>query len=281
MKNIFTFRFLIYAAALFLLTQCSSENDSAFFAEGDFSSNLNPSDGQGGSWARFTVSGNFLYTVTPQSLNVFDISSPDRPRLTTRQQIGQSIETIFARDTTLFIGSQDGMLIYSIQRNGNPEFLSEYRHRDAVRCPGTQEVPFDVWDLNDPVVSDGQFAFLTLKAQAQCPDGNFATTVVSANQLIVFDLQDLRRPIPIANYDMESPEGLGLWGNMLYVCDAGLKVYDRSNPAALEQVNFYNIPAYDVIPLAQSLLITADDGFHQYDIRGHDLEYVSSILVKR
>lgn len=265
--------FLLLPCLLFLLTQCGNESNDAAF------SNAAIADGQGGSWARFTVEGDYLYTVTEQALNVFDIGNPEAPRFMLQRDLGDNIETIYARDTTLFVGSKEGMMILGIRQPTEPVLLSFYRHRDAIRCPASDNFPREIRETNDPVVADGNFAYLTLKAEAECPGdgGNFST--VEADQLIVFDISDLRNPVPIGNYDMEEPEGVGTWGNLLFVCDNGLKIFDKTRPDSLQQIGFYAIPAYDVIPLRSSLLITADDGFHQYDIRGNELEYVSSIRV--
>lgn len=273
--------FYFFSAVLLLCSACTDSNDGALSAE----SAAVGAEGQGGSWARFTVEGDYLYTVTEQSLNVFDIREPEQPTFVQDVWLGDDIETIYARESVLFIGSQVGMQIFSLRQPAAPERLSWIQHRDAVRCPvevdgeTRWELPFGLNETSDPVVADRTHAYLTLKTQADCPDANGNRATVDIDQLIVFDIRDLQNPVRIANYLMEDPEGLGLWNDLLFVCDEGLKVYDRTRPDSLVQVNFYDIPAYDVIPLYQSLLVTADDGFHQYDIRGEELEYVSSIRI--
>src|SRR5688572_20991810 len=81
--------------------------------------------GVGGSMARFTVAGNYLYTVSYTNLNVFDLSKPSDPAFFHTVSVGENIETIFARDPqTLFIGSENGMHIYSLQTPEYPMLLS-------------------------------------------------------------------------------------------------------------------------------------------------------------
>jgi len=65
---------------------------------------------------------------------------------------------------------------------------------------------------------------------------------------------------------MTNPRGLALNGNLLYVCDDGIKVLDvsdRQNIRTLQHLS--NIPANDVIFHRNQLLVTADNGFFQLD----------------
>ena len=65
-------------------------------------------------------------------------------------------------------------------------------------------------------------------------------------------------------YPMEGPNGLGIKGDKLFVCDgdAGLKVFDKSAAPNITQVNhFENIITYDVIPLTNSLLMIGDESY--------------------
>ena len=75
--------------------------------------------GQAGSQARFTISGNYLYTVNNSDMQVFDITIASNPVPWSKQSIGFGIETIFSHDQYLFIGSQNGIFIYD---NSNPQF---------------------------------------------------------------------------------------------------------------------------------------------------------------
>lgn len=73
MKNKF-FPLLIAACAVLIFTGCSKEGASDM-------SMLSPggNTGTGGSLAKFTISGQYLYTVQQNILNVYDISDPGTP----------------------------------------------------------------------------------------------------------------------------------------------------------------------------------------------------------
>jgi hypothetical protein len=74
----------------------------------------------------------------------------------------------------------------------------------------------------------------------------------------------------VASYAMNSPYGLGIDGDILFVCDgdAGLKVYNVEDKQAVnthQLAVFPNIKTYDVIPVNGLLFMIGSDGFHLYD----------------
>ena len=71
--------------------------------------------GKGGSMARFALAAQHLYTVSESSLIYYNLAQADNPLRQDSLFIGQNIETIFPYQQNLFIGSQSGMFIYSIQ----------------------------------------------------------------------------------------------------------------------------------------------------------------------
>ena len=103
---------------------CDSNSDSGV--------TLNNSDtGQAGSLARFTTFNNYLYTVDNSTLNVFSIADQTNPVKINDIQIGFNIETLFNYKEYLYIGSQTGMFIYSVQNPEEPQYLSEVQHFTA------------------------------------------------------------------------------------------------------------------------------------------------------
>jgi len=69
---------------------------------------------------------------------------------------------------------------------------------------------------------------------------------------------------------MYNPHGLGIEGNLLFVCDgdAGLKIYDRTDPLGIlnnQLAHFADIDTYDVIPFNGILMLIGEDGIYQYD----------------
>ncbi|HEV7380112.1 MAG TPA: hypothetical protein VGN64_09980, partial [Dyadobacter sp.] len=106
-------------AALLLFGGCAG--DSA-------NSEMNPQSGTGGSMARFAITGNTLYLVSKETLEVYDISDASNPVKAVSKNMGMGIETIFPYQDHLFIGANDGMYIYNNQAPQNPTLLSKYTH---------------------------------------------------------------------------------------------------------------------------------------------------------
>ncbi|MCY7351151.1 MAG: hypothetical protein LH606_10845 [Cytophagaceae bacterium] len=203
-----------------------------------------PANGVGGSMARFALMGNQLYTVDNATLHVFDVSQAANPVEGEKVKLGFGIETIFPYGDKLFIGSQTGMQIFDASKPAKPEFLSRFAH--VVSC--------------DPVVVQGNFAYVTLRGGTRCNRG--------VNRLDVVDVSNLRQPVQVFSLPMQNPHGLGVDGKTLFVGEGnlGLKVFDLTNPARPAQTRFLtDVKSFDVIPLRQVLLITGEDGLFQYD----------------
>ena len=209
-----------------------------------FAAKANYVPGISGSMARFVTVSNYLYAVSTSSLMVYDISNASDPQKGNHLQIGWNIETIFPFANNLFIGSRSGMFIFSISDPSNPQQLSNYQHVSSC----------------DPVISDGDYAFVTLRSGTACEG--------FVNQLDVLNITDILHPQLVKTYEMHNPHGLGKDGNTLFICDGtdGVKIYnaeDVLNISLIHQIK--NLNAYDVIPWEGRLVVTAEDGIHQYD----------------
>lgn len=212
--------------------------------------------GKSGSMARFAISGNALYTVSNTELSTFDISSPQEPVLKDQQYIEGFAETVFAKDKVLFFGTRQGMLIYDASNAFEPRYVSRYEHVNSC----------------DPVVVSKNIAFVTLNSGSwDCNRG--------LNQLDLIDLSDINNPTLIHSYDMVSPKGLGVDGDILFVCDDGLKAFHVENFYAIEKIGDFDVDAYDVIPDDDYLLLIGTDGLHQYKYTDKGILRVSSIYV--
>ena len=221
------------------------------------------STGQGGSMARFTLVDSYLYTVTDNGLNSFDISDAVNPNLTNTTNIGWGIETIYPFRNNLFIGSQTGMFIYNIDNPAVPAFRGQFQHARAC----------------DPVVVRNDVAYVTLRGGTPCEGFN--------NQLDVIDVSNVMNPTLMTTYQMDSPHGLAITNDeILYVCDgnSGLRVYDAEEPLDLDQIHHErNIATFDVIALANDvIMVVGNEGLYQYDAKNpSDLIELSLIPVER
>ncbi|OQX98163.1 MAG: hypothetical protein B6I24_06020 [Bacteroidetes bacterium 4572_128] len=105
-KNFFNYNFIIPVFLLIFLFSCSDKESN------DSSRNDGGSEtGKGGSMARFAIKGDRLYIVDNEYLNMFDITEVSNPNFILKKHIGFNIETIFPKDTLLFIGSQNGIKV--------------------------------------------------------------------------------------------------------------------------------------------------------------------------
>lgn len=232
--------------------------DGVFADVAENFNNQSPTTGQGGSLARFKIIGNYLYVVDYSDINIFDITDVENVKVLDDVQVAWDIETIYNQGDILFIGGSQGMYIYSIENPQKPEFISEFRHGTAC----------------DPVVVDGDYAYVTLKG------GNFCGTAESG--LYVVDVSNLENPELKVIYPMVGPNGLGIKGDTLFVCDgtAGLKVYDKSNAPNISLINtFEDIVAYDVIPLSSSLLMIGEGTLYQYEYVNNDIRLLSTLQL--
>jgi hypothetical protein len=87
----------------------------------------------------------------------------------------------------------------------------------------------------------------------------------------------------LGNYTLESPYGLGVDNNLLFICegDNGLKIFDVSNPFnAVLVKNYRDVNAFDVIPNEGILILTGQEGIVQYDYSDQcAIKKVSTISV--
>jgi len=225
-----------YSIILLLALGCSSDSSDNNSGVSDSST------GQGGSLARFATFNDYLYTVDNQDLNVFSIIDNEQPVQVNEVPIGFNIETLFNYKEFLFIGSQNGMFIYSVENPEEPTFLSEAQHFTAC----------------DPVVANATHAFVTLHSDIGC--GN------TLNQLQIYNVEDLQNPQLISTRNLTRPIGLGLYNNYLIVCDDEVKIFDISDPENAQLVHNINRDAFDVIIKGNLLILVGHSGIYQYDL---------------
>ena len=217
--------------------------------------------GVGGSMARFGLIGNHLLAVDNSTYYNFDLTNATSPTIETKTGINWGIETMFLSGSTMFLGTRNGMLIYNVSDMTKPTFVANFWH--ATGC--------------DPVVVQNNKAYVTIRGGNPCGS--------NVNRLDVLDITNIKTPVLIRSYSMTGPYGLGIDGDVLFVCDgtAGLKVYNAADPYWISEhqiATFPNINAYDVIPLGNSLLMIGADGFYQYDYTNlNDIKQISAIKV--
>lgn len=218
-----------------------------------------PAVGIAGSMARFTILGNYLYTVTQSALNVFNITNAETPVFKNKMQVGWGIETIYPFGSNLFVGSNTGMFVFGTSNPEAPNQISRFTH--AMAC--------------DPVIADGNFAYVTLRTGNACAGAQ--------NQLDVINIQNIAAPTLVRTYPLSNPHGLAKEGNILLVCDgaAGLRVYNAADPVNLVLLQTVTgLDTYDVIAMNNRAIVVARNGLYQYNISNpSNLQLLSHIPV--
>ena len=251
MKTFNTILFIFIATGFF---SCTKDSTNA---------SISPNTGAGGSTAKFTISGDYLYVVDHTSLKSFDISNNFSPIFRSKIEIGINIETIFPFKDKLFIGSSSTMYIYSLSNPAEPKGIAKAVYTIRMAC--------------DPVVANDSVAYATLRATGRCGGGQSA--------LVVYNIKNINSPQLVNTISLFEPYGLGIVSNALYVCEGnqGFKIYNTSNaydPLFVRTVTAANTNFFDVIPYGNILIAQVNDGFILYDIGTEPLQpvFLSRIL---
>lgn len=202
------------------------------------------SNSTGGSMARFALMDDRMYAVGTSNMKIFNTADASNPSFVKDVSLQWGIETIFPYKQNLFIGTQIGMLIYNVTDKDNPIPKGGFSH--ARKC--------------DPVIADGNYAYVTLRAGGPCGGGD--------SELDVLDISNLSSPGLLQRYLHKAPKGLAKDGNVLLVCDSdeGLIVYNAARPdnlSVVKQVKGFD--AYDVIAQNGIALVSAVDGLYFVD----------------
>ena len=209
----------------------------------------NNGPGKGGSLARFIIVGQYMYVVDNATLKTFSLANPQQPKLENSTQIGFNIETIYAFDNNLFIGSRDAMYIYNLQNPSQPTYKSTSSHIRAC----------------DPVVAQDNFAYVTVRS-----GNNGSPCGGNTNMLMVYDVSDISNPILLNEVALSNPHGLGIHNNILYVCDGknGLRILDVTDKKNIKFINTLTTAHeyQDVIIDDNYLFCMLPNGFVIYDI---------------
>ena len=246
MRNI-----ILFFSLILLVTGCDKSTLES-------SSNSGTQNGVGGSLARFTLAGNYLYIVEEATLKTFDVSAPANPVLKNTVVIGNNIETIYPYKNNLFIGSQTGMFIYSIADPAAPKLSGSATH--VRSC--------------DPVVANDTAAFVTLRSGSFCG--------APADGLYLYKITNLLSPQLVKNFTLPTPYGLGLKDSILFVCQgangmSAINVKNINAPVVSQKITGHNFR--DVIPYNDLLICYVMDGIALYDISNTaNIRFINKVL---
>jgi hypothetical protein len=228
------------------------QNDGAMYAP--VGEKAGAGTGIAGSMSRFAIYHDNLYTVMNNQLGIFDLLGEAPAKVGQDMYIGFNVETIFSYKNCMFMGTPTGMIIYSMEDPLKPERQSMISH--VFGC--------------DPVVVENDIAYVTVRSGTFCGQ--------DANELIIVDVSDVKRPKHIVTYNMKSPKGLGIDDGTLFVCDDGLQIFNANNPQTImanRLAHFKDMDGFDVIPVNNVLMMIAADGIYQYDYT--DLQHIKQL----
>jgi hypothetical protein len=244
--------YLVFSTIIVLMTSCAmSEKDNYAGDSGNMS-------GKGGSLARFTISGDYLYTVDRSSLHTISLADVEHPRKVADKSLGIYTETIYPYQNSLLLGTETGMFVFGLTDPANPQQITYFQHIRSC----------------DPVVAQNDYAYITLNTASQrCFNGT--------NELQILNIKNLNSPQLVKTISLTTPLGLDIDNDTLYVCDKGLKVFnvaDKQNPV---QINYFSdIKAQDVIHQTGRLIVIGTDGLHQYRQTAGGLVKISTISIQ-
>jgi len=214
-----------------------------------------------GTVNRIAVKDEYIYVISSENISVF--KDDQNFELKSNSQIGWQMETIYPQGNALFVGTQSSMEILDITNPEQPTHTGWFAH--AAAC--------------DPVLPVEDIAYVTLRTgdEMQCPGDE--------NALVVVNIANLSNPFQVQEVSMESPYGMTLIGDKLYVGEGenGLKVFDATDRDNLLEIKHdTSVKAYDIIahPFRQDqILIASPNGFGQYkiDVTNDDLSLLSWI----
>jgi hypothetical protein len=231
---------------------------SSFKSNASLQSNT---QGIGGSMARFTLSGNYLYALDGSNLDILSLKNGRTPEVKNEIMVSWDVETLFPHDQKLFMGARSGLYIYDLEAPEKPTLLSQYSHLQSC----------------DPVVVEGDYAYVTLR------NGNTCQGFV--NQLEVISIKDAQAPSLVKVYPMTNPHGLGIDNGVLFICDGndGLKIFDAKDVNTISDhplANYSNINALDIIPFNKVAMMIGSDGLYQYDYSDiKDIKLLSKLTI--
>jgi len=217
--------------------------------------------GTAGSMAAMVLINDYLYAITEShSLSIISVANASSPSKLSSMTAGFNLETIYPFKDQLFLGSSQGIYIYDLSNPAKPVSKGQFSHSRAC----------------DPVIADGDYAYVTLHAGTPCGG--------ASNELDVINVQNPAQSQLLRTYPMTSPMGLSKDGDLLFVCDGklGVKVYNAKDPANLQLLTVTGGgKAYDVIASQQHLLVVATDGLYQYDYSSpSDIHLLSFLPAK-
>jgi hypothetical protein len=210
--------------------------------------------------------GQKLYLVNDSQIKTFDVTDSKNPVLLNTTDLGDEIESLYHYDGLLLVGSSSRMYILEINEKGIPERKNITPYYNLTVCS------------KDPIVARNDIAYVTLSS-VDIP----VCDRPELDELRVYDIQNIERPILLERIDMSKPKGMGFGKKYLFVCDQedGLVIFnieDPKSPVLSSTLEGFN--AFDVIIRNNILIVACLNELRQYDITDEDnIKFLGTIQI--
>jgi hypothetical protein len=208
--------------------------------------------GTGGSLASFLVTNNNLYVLSDDELLTYNLNNPSRLTFTSTLKLPSHLETIAPYENYLFLGSSDAVYFLNRSNGDMPSLISVYQHVTAC----------------DPVVARNSVAYSTIRS-TNCRG------IIQGNDLLdAIDISDIANPQVIYSMSVDSPYGLSINDDFLFVCEAdGISIFNTDNvdnPILISKTKIGNGTALDIIQSDGFLIVVTTEGIFNvtYDLNG-------------
>lgn len=229
--------------AKFNVKDCSDCDAQEIETKNAVSANVNLA----GSMSQFAIIDNHLYALDGMDIKSFNVANPNNTIDGATRRTWAEPETFFPHGDMLMVGTTTGLMIYDASADRDqPVHVSTFEHVESC----------------DPVVADGDYAYVTLRSGSDCGG--------EINELQVVDISDPYWPTLASDFDMYDPHGLAKDGNLLFICDGdeGLKIFDCTSPEGVGYLQMYqyeNIQTKDIIAHNGVAIMIAENGIYLYD----------------
>ena len=220
------------------------------------------SSGDIGTVNRIALRGDYVYVLGTSKISV--LNNTGTFELANTRYLTNDMETIYAKDDKLFIGTRNSMMVLGLADPLSPNTETTYWHADSC----------------DPVLPDDEVAYVTLRTgdEGDCPG--------DINALLVIDINsDNNWAQELQEIEMLSPYGMTMIGDNLFVGEGqhGLKIFDATDRKNISLIHFdEQVEAYDVIPhpsRTDLVLVAGPAGLAQYELTSDNSLQIVSMLV--
>ena len=161
-----------------------------------------------GSLSRVISIGNFIYAVDDNHLITINAGNPTNLSIANNVSLGANIQTIYHHNGSLFIVSATQMYVYNIQNNpAAPILTSSFTYPVLI-------------EPRDPILALDTVIYST------------STSTGWSGVFRVFDSRNLSNPVLLEENWLQTPRGMDVSGNYLYLCNGryGIWIYSITDP---------------------------------------------------